>query len=55
LKYKRLDEYCLSQLGATIDYKPEWDAFRYLIEDSQLTAVKIPEGVLVIGIEANLP
>ena len=31
IKYKWLDEYCLAQAGAVKDYKPEWDATRYMI------------------------
>ena len=30
-KYEWLEEYCLSQIGATTDYKEEWQAIRYLI------------------------
>jgi len=29
--YEWLDEYCLSQIGATKDYKLEWDAIRYMV------------------------
>ena len=29
--YEWLDEYCLSQIGAAKDFKPEWSATRYLI------------------------
>ena len=29
--YKWLGEFCLSQLGATTDYKEEWTADRYLV------------------------
>jgi len=30
-KYEWLDEYCLSKVGALKDYKPEWDATRYMV------------------------
>jgi len=30
-KYEWLNEYCLSQIGATTDYKPEWEARRYMV------------------------
>jgi len=30
-KYEWLGEYCLSHAGATTDYKPEWEATRYLV------------------------
>ena len=33
MKYKWLDEYCLSKKGAQKDFKVEWDATRYLIAD----------------------
>jgi predicted DNA-binding protein (MmcQ/YjbR family) len=32
-RYEWLDEYCLSRLGATRDYKQEWDATRYMVGD----------------------
>ena len=28
--YEWLDEFCLAQAGATKDFKPEWDATRYM-------------------------
>lgn len=31
MKYKWLDEYCLSKKGAEKDYKLEWNATRYMI------------------------
>ncbi len=31
MKYPWLDEYCLSKKGAEKEYKPEWDATRYMI------------------------
>jgi predicted DNA-binding protein (MmcQ/YjbR family) len=31
MKYKWLDEYCLSKKGAEKDYKAEWEATRYMI------------------------
>jgi len=31
VKYEWLDEYCLAQPGATKDYKPEWEATRYMV------------------------
>ena len=31
-KYEWLDEYCFAQHGARKDYKPEWNATRYLID-----------------------
>jgi predicted DNA-binding protein (MmcQ/YjbR family) len=31
MKYEWLDEYCLAQVGATKEYKPEWNATRYMI------------------------
>ena len=30
-KYEWLDEFCLAQAGATKDFKPEWDATRYMV------------------------
>jgi len=30
-RYEWLGKYCLSQMGATTDYKPEWNATRYLV------------------------
>jgi predicted DNA-binding protein (MmcQ/YjbR family) len=30
-KYEWLDEYCLSQIGATKDFKIEWNATRYMV------------------------
>ena len=30
-KYEWLDGYCLSKVGATKDYKVEWDATRYMV------------------------
>lgn len=32
MKYGWLDEYCLAQVGATKEYKPEWDATRYMVD-----------------------
>jgi len=29
--YKWIDEYCLSQVGTTKDYQPDWQADRYLV------------------------
>ena len=29
--YKRLSEFCLTQLGTTTDYKEEWRATRYMV------------------------
>jgi predicted DNA-binding protein (MmcQ/YjbR family) len=31
MKYEWLDEYCISKKGVEKDYKPEWDANRYMI------------------------
>ncbi len=31
MKYEWLDDYCLAKPGAEKDYKPEWDAVRYMI------------------------
>ncbi|MBP7110393.1 MAG: MmcQ/YjbR family DNA-binding protein [Firmicutes bacterium] len=31
MKYGWLDSYCLSKKGAEKDYKPEWEATRYMI------------------------
>ncbi|MCX8129747.1 MAG: MmcQ/YjbR family DNA-binding protein [Clostridia bacterium] len=31
MKYEWLDEYCLSKKGTEKEYKPEWDATRYMI------------------------
>ena len=31
MAYKWLDEYCLAQTGAVKDYKPEWNATRYMV------------------------
>ncbi len=31
MNYTWLDEYCLSKKGAEKDYKPEWEATRYMI------------------------
>ena len=31
IKYDWLDAYCLEQAGATKEYKPEWDATRYMV------------------------
>lgn len=31
MKYEWLDEYCLSKKGVEKEYKPEWDATRYMI------------------------
>jgi len=31
MKYKWLDDYCLSKKGASKDFKEEWQAFRFLI------------------------
>lgn len=31
MKYEWLDNYCLSKIGATKDFKVEWDATRYLL------------------------
>ncbi len=31
MKYGWLDEYCLSKKGAEKDFKPEWNATRYMI------------------------
>lgn len=31
MKYDWLDDYCLTQAGATKEYKPEWDATRYMV------------------------
>ncbi|OPZ93978.1 MAG: hypothetical protein BWY74_00930 [Firmicutes bacterium ADurb.Bin419] len=33
MKYIWLDEYCLSKKGVKKEYKPEWDATRYMIKD----------------------
>jgi predicted DNA-binding protein (MmcQ/YjbR family) len=33
MKYNWIDEYCLSKKGVIKDYKPEWDATRYMIKD----------------------
>lgn len=32
MKYKWLDEHCLSKKGAEKDYKVEWEATRYMID-----------------------
>lgn len=32
MKYDWFDEYCLSKIGAEKEYKPEWDATRYMIK-----------------------
>ncbi len=32
MKYHWMDEYCLSKKGVEKDYKPEWDATRYMIK-----------------------
>lgn len=32
-RYAWFDEFCLSQAGATKDYKPEWSAARYLVRE----------------------
>jgi predicted DNA-binding protein (MmcQ/YjbR family) len=31
LKYEWLDEYCLVQTGTVKDFKPEWNATRYMV------------------------
>jgi len=31
MKYEWLDEYCLTHIGATKEYKPEWNATRYMV------------------------
>lgn len=31
IKYEWLDEYCLAQAGVIKEYKPEWDATRYIV------------------------
>ncbi|HBC75538.1 MAG TPA: DNA-binding protein [Candidatus Wallbacteria bacterium] len=31
MKYKWLEEYCLSKKGAVKEYKPEWEAFLYRV------------------------
>jgi predicted DNA-binding protein (MmcQ/YjbR family) len=31
MKYNWLNKYCLAQAGATKEYKPEWNATRYLV------------------------
>ena len=31
MKYEWIDAYCLSMKGAEKDYKPEWDATRYML------------------------
>ncbi|MEL7654750.1 MAG: MmcQ/YjbR family DNA-binding protein [Bacillota bacterium] len=31
MNYPWIDEYCLSKIGAEKDYKPEWEATRYMI------------------------
>ena len=31
MKYEWLDGYCLAQIGATKEYKPEWNTTRYMV------------------------
>lgn len=31
MKYEWIDEYCLAKRGVEKDYKPEWEATRYMI------------------------
>lgn len=31
MRYEWLSEYCLEKPGAEKDFKPEWDAFRYMV------------------------
>lgn len=39
MKYDWLDSYCLSKKGAEKDYKPEWDATRYMIRGRMFAMV----------------
>ena len=32
-KYEWFEDYCISKKGVIKDYKPEWEAYRYLIRD----------------------
>ena len=52
MKYLWLDEYCLSKKGAQKDYKPEWDATRYMIKDKMFVLEgKDKEGKPIITVK----
>ncbi|NLH19171.1 MAG: MmcQ/YjbR family DNA-binding protein [Thermotogaceae bacterium] len=39
MKYAWLDEYCLSKLGTTKDFKEEWEATRYMLRGKMYAMV----------------
>lgn len=39
MNYPWLDEYCLSKKGSEKDYKPEWDATRYMLRGKMFAMV----------------
>ena len=42
MKYSWIDEYLLSKPGVEKDYKPEWEATRYMIR-GKMFAMQLPQ------------
>ncbi|WP_010249642.1 MmcQ/YjbR family DNA-binding protein [Acetivibrio cellulolyticus] len=49
MKYTWLEEYCLSKKGVVKEYKPEWDATRYMIKDKIFVLQGGPNAVLMVS------
>jgi predicted DNA-binding protein (MmcQ/YjbR family) len=54
MEYDFIQAYCLSKKGAKEDYKVEWDAIRYTVEDKMFAMVgNDAEGAPIISVKLN--
>ena len=44
MQYEWLDEYCLSQLGATKEYQPDWQADHYTVGGKMFAMRTVDKG-----------